>query len=152
MSYVSKFWTLELNNWILKMPGSGCLSDSYIYSLFAFVGSVTVFITLLRILTGLRKFFLREGHDLAKRYGHGTWALVTAPTTATGNGFAVQLARLGFNIVLCGRDIEKLHKIRDMLILRHSVKVSMRLTVKMRKEVCNTASNCLIIKLVSFLH
>uniref|UniRef100_H2XN77 Uncharacterized protein n=1 Tax=Ciona intestinalis TaxID=7719 RepID=H2XN77_CIOIN len=87
------------------------------------VGSICISVYLLKMLVSLRKFFLREGYDLAKRYGNGTWAIVTAPTSATGYGFAVQLARSGFNIILIGRDIEMLNKLRDLLILRYGVKV-----------------------------
>ncbi|CAK8678792.1 unnamed protein product [Clavelina lepadiformis] len=100
-----------------------CRSDSYVYSFTTLVGSICIFIFLLKLLIALRKFFLREGFDLGKRYGTGTWALITAPTSATGNGFAVELAKQGFNIILLGRDIEKLHKMRDLLILRHNTKV-----------------------------
>ena len=100
-----------------------CRSDSYIYSFTALVGSIFIFVILLKVLTALRKFFLRESYDLPKRYGTGTWALITAPTSATGHGFAVELAKLAFNIILVGRDIEKLNKMRDLLILRHNVKV-----------------------------
>nr|XP_002124801.2 very-long-chain 3-oxoacyl-CoA reductase 1-like [Ciona intestinalis] len=94
-----------------------------VYSVSAFVGSICISVYLLKMLVSLRKFFLREGYDLAKRYGNGTWAIVTAPTSATGYGFAVQLARSGFNIILIGRDIEMLNKLRDLLILRYGVKV-----------------------------
>ena len=101
-----------------------CRSDSYIYSFFALIGSICTFIILLKTLTALRKLFLRESYDLGKRYGTGTWALITAPTSAVGHGFAVEFASRAFNVILVGRDVERLNKMRDLLILRHNVKVN----------------------------
>ena len=111
-----------------------CRSDSYVYSLSALVGSICIFIILLKVLTALRKFFIRESYNLPKRYGTGTWALITAPTSASGYGFAVELAKLAFNIILVGRDIEKLNKMRDLLILRHNVKVSRILALSQKRK------------------
>ena len=120
-----------------------CRSDSYVYSFTALVGSICIFIILLKVLTALRKFFLRESYHLPKRYGTGTWALITAPTSASGHGFAVELAKLAFNIILVGRNIEKLNKMRDLLILRHNVKVinnELRFAVSQKKNIVACSS------------
>lgn len=46
--------------------------------------------------------------DLEKRYGKGSWAVVTGATGGIGEAFCRQLAQLGFNIVLVGRSKESL--------------------------------------------
>ena len=50
----------------------------------------------------------RAGLSLPDRYGKGTWALVTGATAGIGNEFCLQLARLGFNIVLLSRSPKSL--------------------------------------------
>ena len=56
------------------------------------------------------KNYIRKPHDLAKRYGKGSWVVVTGPTSGIGEAFAIEFARFGFNIVLIGRNKEKLAK------------------------------------------
>lgn len=88
------------------------------------IGAVSLLMMSLRFVRYLRKFFIRESYDHGLRYGQHTWALITAPTSTTGSGFAFQLAKRGFNIVLVGRDIERIHRLRDAVVLNHLVKVS----------------------------
>ncbi|XP_043725428.1 very-long-chain 3-oxoacyl-CoA reductase 1-like [Telopea speciosissima] len=56
--------------------------------------------------------FLRPGKNLKK---YGSWALVTAPTDGIGKGFAFQLARKGLNLVLVGRNPDKLKDVSDAI-------------------------------------
>ncbi|XP_042499096.1 very-long-chain 3-oxoacyl-CoA reductase 1-like [Macadamia integrifolia] len=56
--------------------------------------------------------FLRPGKNLEK---YGSWALVTAPTDGIGKGFAFQLARKGLNLVLVGRNPDKLKDVSDAI-------------------------------------
>lgn len=55
--------------------------------------------------------YLRKPLDLAERYGKGTWAVVTGATAGIGEEFCLQLAKLGFNVVLLGRNKEKLDEV-----------------------------------------
>ena len=57
--------------------------------------------------------FLRPPKNLKKHYG--SWALVTGPTDGIGKGFAFQLARAGLNLVLVGRNPEKLNDVSDSI-------------------------------------
>ncbi len=77
-------WVLQALGWVLLLKGSGALLQ-YLYAV-----------------------FLNKGHDLLKRYGAGSWALVTGSTDGIGLCFAQALARRGFNVVLTGRDQAKL--------------------------------------------
>ncbi|THF94717.1 hypothetical protein TEA_002942 [Camellia sinensis var. sinensis] len=46
---------------------------------------------------------------------YGSWALVTGPTDGIGKGFAFQLARKALNLVLVGRNPEKLNDVSDSI-------------------------------------
>lgn len=106
------------------MEGSQqCRSNSFLFSMVTLIGSIYLFFVLLKLLTSLRKIFLREGHDLKERYGIGTWAMVTGPTTATGHGLVNVLAENSFNLVLVGRDVKGIQKLRETLVSKHGIKV-----------------------------
>ena len=57
-----------------------------------------------------------------KKYGIGSWALITGSTDGIGLGFAKVLAKNGFNIILVSRTPEKLEKVAEDL-RTHSVEV-----------------------------
>lgn len=56
------------------------------------------------------KSFIRKNVDFLERYGKGSWVVVTGPTSGIGEAYAIEFARHGFNIVLMGRNKEKLAK------------------------------------------
>ncbi|KAL2505272.1 Very-long-chain 3-oxoacyl-CoA reductase 1 [Abeliophyllum distichum] len=60
--------------------------------------------------------FLRPGKNLKK---YGSWALVTGPTDGIGKAFAFQLARKGLNLVLVGRNPDKLREVSDSIKSRY---------------------------------
>ncbi|KAJ8493973.1 hypothetical protein OPV22_015694 [Ensete ventricosum] len=60
--------------------------------------------------------FLRPGKDV-RRYG--SWAVVTGSTDGIGRAFAIQLARKGLNIVLVGRNPDKLRDVSDAIRALH---------------------------------
>ena len=59
----------------------------------------------------------RFQRDLAVRYGKGSWALITGASDGIGKGYVFELARRGFNIVLVGRNEEKLKTVEKELKL-----------------------------------
>ncbi|GAA0151825.1 hypothetical protein LIER_37362 [Lithospermum erythrorhizon] len=56
--------------------------------------------------------FIRPGKNLKK---YGSWALVTGPTDGIGKGFAFELAKKGLNLVLVGRNPDKLNVVRSLI-------------------------------------
>jgi 17beta-estradiol 17-dehydrogenase / very-long-chain 3-oxoacyl-CoA reductase len=62
---------------------------------------------------------LRRPKDLRRRYG--AWAVVTGPTSGIGRSMALELARLGLNLVLVGRDPAKLDDISRAVSEAHGV-------------------------------
>ena len=58
----------------------------------------------------LRPLFIFE-KDLGARYGRGSWAVITGASDGIGKGFVFELARRGFNIILIGRNKEKLDNV-----------------------------------------
>lgn len=67
----------------------------------------------IKLLKGLSYFFLKSGGNLAKRYGVGSWVVVTGSTDGLGKEFARQFAKLKFNIVLISRTQTKLDTVAD---------------------------------------
>ena len=65
------------------------------------------------ILGGIYSHFLRPRHNFWQRYGEDAWAMITGSTDGIGKGFAEVLAEEGFNIVIHGRNPEKLEKTKQ---------------------------------------
>ncbi|KAH7847379.1 hypothetical protein Vadar_025436 [Vaccinium darrowii] len=59
--------------------------------------------------------FLRPPKNLKK---YGSWALVTGPTDGIGKGFAFQLAKKGLNLILVGRNPDKLKDVSDSILAK----------------------------------
>lgn len=55
-----------------------------------------------------KEIFFTKELDLLKRYGKGSWVLVTGATDGIGLEFAQQFAARGFNLILCSRSEQKL--------------------------------------------
>ncbi|KAK9707479.1 hypothetical protein RND81_07G200200 [Saponaria officinalis] len=76
------------------------------------LGFITVSRTLLRVLKWVYVSFLRPSKNLKK---YGSWALITGPTDGIGKGFAFQLAKKGLNLVLVGRNPNKLNDVCELI-------------------------------------
>jgi 17beta-estradiol 17-dehydrogenase / very-long-chain 3-oxoacyl-CoA reductase len=54
-------------------------------------------------------------HASTERYGEESWAVITGSTDGIGKASAMHLARLGFNIVLIARNVEKLQDVAKQI-------------------------------------
>ena len=76
------------------------------------LGLLLVSILAMRTCRFLFTQFFRQPHDLFQRYGGaGTdrpWAVITGASGGIGRGFAVELARRGFNLCLISRSMDRL--------------------------------------------
>ncbi len=59
---------------------------------------------------------IRPTRNLLSRYGEGSWVLVTGGSDGLGRGYCEELGKLGFNIVLVGRDTEKCENVRKSIL------------------------------------
>ena len=74
--------------------------------------------------------WLRRPHDLCDRYGAGSWCVVTGGSQGIGLGFAVEFAKLGFNVVLMSRSREHLEEARtEVLAAGAAFDIQVRLVV-----------------------
>ncbi|XP_041015127.1 very-long-chain 3-oxoacyl-CoA reductase 1 [Juglans microcarpa x Juglans regia] len=76
------------------------------------LGSLSVLKFSLAFLKWAYVNFLRPAKNLKK---YGSWALVTGPTDGIGKGFAFQLARKGLNLILVGRNPDKLKDVSNSI-------------------------------------
>lgn len=56
----------------------------------------------------VEELYIIKELNLIERYGKGSWAFITGSTDGIGLGFAQELARRGFNIILAARDRAKM--------------------------------------------
>ncbi|KAI3892561.1 hypothetical protein MKX03_021202 [Papaver bracteatum] len=80
--------------------------------LLSFLGLLFLLKHTASVLRWLFITFLRPAKNLKK---YGSWALITGPTDGIGKSFAFELARKGLNLILVGRNINKLQNVsRDI--------------------------------------
>ena len=78
------------------------------FEILGFLTTVSILFQLFRNL--LKAFYPLK--DLSKRYGPGSWAVVTGASDGIGKGFAIVLARNGFSVCLVARNPEKLERVK----------------------------------------
>lgn len=76
-----------------------------------------------KFLKQLNYFFGKSGANLLKRYGEGSWVLITGSTDGIGKEYAHQFAKLKFNIILVSRTQSKLDKVAQEIVDNHKVEV-----------------------------
>ncbi|OAA61364.1 short chain dehydrogenase/reductase [Cordyceps fumosorosea ARSEF 2679] len=95
--------------------------SSRLGGLLAAVGLLTAVVAVTRALQFVSVYLLPSR---IARYAHSTngqppWALVTGASDGIGRGFAAELAKQGFNVVLHGRNRAKLTSVMSLLRERH---------------------------------
>ena len=58
-------------------------------------------------LSFFNKHFLINELNLAKRYGKGSYVIITGPSSGQGKVFAYEFAKRGFNLILIGSERTK---------------------------------------------
>jgi 17beta-estradiol 17-dehydrogenase / very-long-chain 3-oxoacyl-CoA reductase len=74
----------------------------------------------LTALRGITKYCLWPRKNLYKRYGGG-WAIVTGASDGIGKGYALQLAKAGFNVCLMARNKERLAEVAAEVRSKYTV-------------------------------
>ncbi|XP_031476608.1 very-long-chain 3-oxoacyl-CoA reductase 1-like [Nymphaea colorata] len=95
------------------------------FSVLVAIGSLLVLKNLIYAANWVWITFLRPGKNLKK---YGSWAVITGCTDGIGKAFAFQLARKGLNVVLVGRNPEKLEEVSGGLKSKYP-KVEVRTAV-----------------------
>ncbi|KAK1318927.1 Very-long-chain 3-oxoacyl-CoA reductase 1 [Acorus calamus] len=83
------------------------------------IGLLTTIRLTLSFLRCLYVFFLRPPKNLKS---YGSWAVVTGPTSGIGKAFSVELAKQGLNLLLIGRNPDKLSALSAALTSEFRVK------------------------------
>lgn len=81
------------------------------------IGFISLSKTLIHFFTWVWLMFLRPAKNL-KQYG--SWAIVTGSTDGIGKAFSFELASKGLNILLVGRNSQKLESTAKEIIDRHN--------------------------------
>ncbi|CAM8878530.1 unnamed protein product [Rhodiola kirilowii] len=101
---------------------SHCILDHFkqqplwLLALFS-LGAITVLKSSLAFLNWVYVSFLRPSKNLKK---YGSWALVTGATDGIGKAFAFELAKKGLNLILVGRNPEKLKAVSDEILTKYA--------------------------------
>lgn len=78
-------------------------------NLLLFIGTLCIFKNFILLLRWIYVAFFRPTKNLKRSYG--SWAVITGCTDGIGKAFAFQLAQKGLNLILVGRNSEKLKEV-----------------------------------------
>lgn len=78
-------------------------------NLLLLIGTLCIFKNFILLLRWIFVAFFRPTKNLKKSYG--SWAVITGCTDGIGKAFAFQLAQKGLNLILVGRNSEKLKEV-----------------------------------------
>ncbi|KAJ4814415.1 Very-long-chain 3-oxoacyl-CoA reductase 1 [Rhynchospora pubera] len=92
------------------------LSQPSWYLLIFILGLLSITRLSLFLLCSIYTFLLRPAKNLHR---YGEWAIVTGPTSGIGQSFAFELAKNGMNLVLVGRNAEKLEQVKSEISVLH---------------------------------
>ncbi|KAF8018527.1 hypothetical protein BT93_H3415 [Corymbia citriodora subsp. variegata] len=90
------------------------------------LGSISLFKNLLVFIRWLHATFLRKPKNLRE---YGSWAVVTGPTDGIGKALAFELASKGLNLVLVGRNPNKLEATSSELRQKYVDKIQVKTVV-----------------------
>lgn len=93
------------------------LSLAYIYTLYLMATQIYYFLHFLYM------YGLRRGNNLLDRYGQQSWVLITGATCGIGKQFAIDFAKIGFNIILVSRTLAKLESAKEEIQKESKVQV-----------------------------
>lgn len=85
------------------------------------LGMLTVLKLSVSVFIWIYVSFLRPGKNLKS---YGSWAVVTGATDGIGKSFALQFARKGLNLVLVGRNPEKLRDVSTSISEKFGSKIA----------------------------
>lgn len=86
------------------------------FRLFGWIGLFAVGSKAMMLLYSMRKLFWFQ-KDLLQRYGVNSWVLITGGAKGLGRGFAVEFAKLGFNIIILDNDAQASQRLHHELSL-----------------------------------
>jgi len=84
----------------------------------AIIGGLFVVSSFKGFLSGVWKHFLRPSRNLKKRYGSqnkDSWAVITGSAMGIGKQYGIELAKMGFNIVMIDKDGKEMEKTKKVL-------------------------------------
>ena len=84
---------------------------SLIFSLISPFIKVFLITTIVKLIYIYYKKFIRKPHNLIERYGKDSYIIVTGATDGIGKEFCNQFAKLGFNLILISRNLNKLNQV-----------------------------------------
>lgn len=105
-------------------------SCSCIWTAIFYLGLIRLALFYSSVAHFVNKFFIRGRLDLIKRYGEGSYALITGGANGIGFEYAIQLAETGFNIIIVDLDSDGLEKAKGKILEKFS-------SVKVETITCN---------------